>query len=138
MSQAANIVLTDAATTPVNHTFAYAGVIKGLKTWFDRSVSQLIGQPSLTLVQKPALTSKASTETSWKVRMPVLEVTSPSTATGLQPAPTISHVNSIEIKFSMHAKSANQERKDILAFARDLIDEAILTEQVVNYDITVG
>lgn len=137
MAQRANIVLTDAASTPVAHTFYPTGQTKdGIISWVDRTQAIATGQARLTLSQRVGGTkSSKAYKMSWKLETPVLEATSPSTSTGIQPAPTVAYTPLGVIEVVLPDRSTLQERKDLLAQLRDLIDEAINTNLVENYDL---
>jgi hypothetical protein len=64
-----------------------------------------------------------------------LEVTSPSTSSGIQPAPTVAYTPIATLEFVMPDRASQQERKDLLAMLRDLIDEAIVTSQVHDLEM---
>lgn len=96
MTQRANVTLTDAATTPVNHVF-YPITAKGDVLFYrDRTVTTVsIGQNELSLAQKVPSRDSRNYKFSWKLRCPILEQTSASTATGIQPQPTLAYNNQI-------------------------------------------
>jgi hypothetical protein len=137
MSQKTSIVLTDATpVTPVNRTFAPAKKEENLYTYHNRAGGIVAGYDALSFQAKlPSKTSKATTLT-FKVQAPILEQTSASTSTGIQPAPTVAFNDIFKMEFVLHERSSTQNRKDLLAMARDLIDEALVTECVENYDFT--
>jgi len=136
MTQRANITLTDAATTPVNRVYYPAAEKNGVLLWKDRTQPVLIGQNRLSLMQRPADKTTKATKYSWKLETPILEATSPSTSTGIQPAPTVAYTPLGTIELVLPERSTLQDRKDLLAQLRDLIDEAIVTAQVHDYDMT--
>lgn len=135
MSQRGNITLTDAATTPVNRVFYPTQSADGLITWRDRTQSVFVGQNRLTVSQRIANKQSKATKVSWKLETPVLEQTSPSTTTGIQPAPTVAYTPLATLEFVLPDRSSQQERKDLLAMIRDLVDEAIVTSQVQDLDL---
>lgn len=131
-----NITLTDGATTPVNHVF-YPVPKKGeVLFWVDRTATSVpIGQDELSLFQRVPSKQAKSYKISWKLEKKTLEQTSPSTTTGIQPQPTLAYTNMAGLNFVFHERSTAQERTDLLTQMRDLIDEAIVTGQVVNLDL---
>lgn len=137
MSIRANVTLTDAATTPVNHVF-YPVTSKGdVLFWRDRTVTTIpIGQDKLSLLQRTPTKDAQVYKYSWKLESPTLEQTSASTATGIQPQPTLAYNNLASLDLVFHERSTLQERKDLLAKVRDLIDEAIVTAQAENLEFT--
>lgn len=137
MSQKTSIVLTDnTPTTPVNRTFAPAKKENNLYTYHNRASGIVVGYDQLSIQQRlPTKQSKATTVT-MKLVTPVLEQTSASTATGIQPAPTVAYSMIGKLEFVLPERSTLQNRKDLLAMLRDLIDEALTTESVENLDPT--
>lgn len=134
MSIRANITLTDAAGTPVNRVYyPFKGDEKQI-WWVDRTQEIAAGQNRLTVSQRPAGANAATNNIEWRLTAPILAVTAPTTSTGIQPVPTVDHTNAASIKLELHARATTQERKDLLAQLRDLIDEAIVTNQVENLD----
>nr|UUW21247.1 MAG: hypothetical protein [Sanya fiers-like virus 11] len=127
MAQRANITLTDAATTPVNHVFKPTTSDKDVIYYKDQTVTTVpLGQAALSIQQRVPTAQFKSYKFSWKLETPTLEQTSPSTSTGIQPQPTLAYKNLVAIDLVFAERSSLQERKDILAMARDLISEAIV------------
>ncbi|DAD51823.1 TPA_asm: coat protein [ssRNA phage Gerhypos.3_9] len=136
MAQRGNITLTDAATTPVNHVFKPIGLSdQGVLTWRDSNQTIYSGQAVLTLSQRLADRKSKTTKVEWKLETPVLEVTSPSTSSGIQPAPTVAYRPLVKMDFILPDRMTLQERKDLLSQIRDLLSESILTTQVQDLDM---
>ncbi len=136
MAIRANVTLTDGATTPVNHVF-YPIVKKGeVLFWVDRTVTTVpIGQDQLSLLQKAPSKQSKNYKFTWKLQKRTLEQTSPSTASGIQPAPTLAYDNICTIEIVVNERSTLQERKDLLTEARDLLGEAVVTNLVQDLDL---
>jgi len=130
-----NITLTDAATTPVNRVYSPTQSGDGLIQWVDRTQAILVGQNRLTVSQRLANKQVRTTKVAWKLETPILEQTSPSTSTGIQPAPTVAYTSIGTIELVLPDRCTLQERKDLLAQMRDLIDEAIVTSMVHDLDL---
>lgn len=136
MAQRANITLTDAASTPVNHVFKPSQEKGGVLYWKDTTVTSVdLGRNSLSLLQKVPGAQSRVYKDSWKLVCPTLEQTSPSTSTGIQPQPTLAYENIFSMDLVFNERATLQERKDILTLARDLIDEAIVTAQAEDLEI---
>lgn len=136
MSQRGNITLTDGASTPVNHVFYPVDSQGNVLNWVDRTATAIAaGQAKLSVSQKSSTKQSPTYKLSWKLVEPVLAVTSPSTGSGIQPAPSVAYTNLATLEFVLHERSTAQERKDLLYKMRDLIDEAILTDQVIDYNL---
>lgn len=136
MAIRANVTLTDAAGTPVNHVFkpAQSGN-DGLIIWRDSNEAIFAGQAVLSVSQRLASRNSKATKVAWKLVTPVLEQTSPSTSTGIQPAPTVAYSPIATIEFVIPDRASLQERKDLLAMIRDLCAEAIVTSQVQDIEM---
>lgn len=135
MAQRANIVLTDGATTPVNRTYYPVRQTGDILFWQDRTQSILLGQNRLSVYQRAASKTLEATKISWKLETPVLAQASGGTSSGFEAEPKVSHTPIGTIELVLPAKSTEQERKDLLWQLRDLIDETIMTNAVVNYDL---
>lgn len=143
MPALAPIVINDGATTPVAHTFNPSGPDKnGVNYLYDRSGGVAIGFPSIALDLReplPARNGQASNanriyRATAKVVYPILEVTSPTTGTGIQPAPTKSYDMTVKIEFLLPERSSLQNRKDIMAYAKNLLANANLTALVQDLE----
>lgn len=138
MGQIASITLTDGATTPVNRVFSPANKInENTYKWINRASGIPIGFDVLTLAQRPG-DGKGATKLSLKLVTPILEVTSPSTSTGIQPAPTVAYSPLAVLEFVLPDRSTLQDRKNLLAMIRDAVDEAVITALVQDLDFVYG
>lgn len=126
-----NIVLADGQGTPVNHTFLPVVIdLNGVAHYEDTLGGIPIGYPRLSISLKRPTTSTqpgsslkgAVYRAKIKVECPVLEVTSPSTGSGIQPAPTIAYANMGEASHVIAARSTLAERKDYQAFLRNALN----------------
>lgn len=143
MPALAPIVINDGASTPVAHTFNPSGPDKnGVTYLYDRSGGIAIGFPSLALDLREPLPAKAGQASyanrifraTAKVVFPVLEVTSPTTGTGIQPAPTKSYDMTVKIEFLLPERSSLQNRKDILAYAKNILANGNMTSLVQDLE----
>lgn len=130
----ANITLTDAAGTPVNRIYMPTNDPNVIK-FVDRTQGIAAGQNTLTLDQRVSSKGTPTYKMTWKLSCPILDVTSPSTGTGIQPAPSVAYTNLGTLSFVLHERATEQDRKDLLAQLRDLIDEAIVTGQIEDLDL---
>ncbi len=135
MAIRANVTLTDAASTPVNHVYYPTQSADELIRFRDRISTVVAGQFRLSVEQRASTRQTQATKVSWKLETPILEQTSPSTSTGIQPAPTVAYTPLAKIEFVLPDRCTLQERKDLLAMTRDLIDEAIVTAQVQDLEM---
>ena len=135
MSAIGNITLTDAAATPVNHTY-YPQPVQGspIAKWVDRAGGIALGFGTATYSLKAPTGASRAWKLQVKLVLPVLEVTSPSTSTGIQPAPTLAYNLIANTEIVLPERSTLQERKDLLAMARDLLSDAVVTSGVENFE----
>ena len=135
MAQFTAITLTDATpTTPVNRVFNPAKQDGDIYRWDNRASGIVVGYDQLTISTRLPTKQAKSTKVQMRLTCPTLEATSPSTATGIQPAPTVAYNTVVELNYILPERSSLQDRKNALAMARDLIDEALTTQAVENYD----
>lgn len=135
MAARANITLTDAEPTPVARVFKPVLSNGNSIIWRDSTQSIYAGQAVLSVEQRVPNKQSRATKVLWRLEVPVLEQTSPSTSTGIQPAPTVAYSNWGEIRLTLPDRASLQDRQNVLAMMRDLIDEAIVTSQVHDLDL---
>lgn len=140
---ASNIVLADAAGTPVNHTFVPVGRDKNGVNWFeDQSAANAIGfwKISAELVRPTAAQagmSSANRTVRAKIGLhePILETLSNSTVSGILPAPTVSYIPRSFTEFVMPERSSSLDRKNLRKMKMNLLAEAqmiALIENLIN------
>jgi hypothetical protein len=134
MAQLTAITLTDAASTPVNRVFNPAKKDGDVYRWDYRGSGIVAAYDQLSVSTRLPSKAAKATKVQFRPVCPTLEQTSASTATGIQPAPTVAYTNTGEITLILHERSNLQDRKNVLAMMRDLIDEALVTAVVENYD----
>lgn len=105
-------VLTQDAAVAGNVTLSPEGFIQpGVAKWVDRSGGIPIGFPTLTLsIRAPSRDSRV-TRVQAKFVKPILEQTSPSTSTGIQPAATKAYELTANLEFLLPDRSALEERQ---------------------------
>lgn len=132
--QNAAITLADGQATPVNKTFAVAGVTNGVASWEERSGGIPIGYSRLsTSLRRPAKGSR-NFKVVTKVQLPVLEVTSPSTATGIQPAPTKAYELFATMEFTIPERASAADRANLLAYAKNALANSLISAEVKDLD----
>lgn len=136
-----NVVLNDGI--PVARTYKpvnidpqgvahYNDTASGVPLGFGRlSISLKVPASSLS----PGSNSKSTVyRARLKLEIPTMEVTSPATGSGIQPAPTVSHTTLFNGEFVLPSRGSLQERKDILALAKNLLTHALATSVVVDLE----
>lgn len=140
MPSMANITINNGASTPVAVTFTPADVDQNhVARYQDQSggIPAGYGRIGISLKRpapvQPGQSSKDSTfRAVLKIDVPTLEVTSPSTMTGLQPAPTVAYTTIATLEFVLPSRMTEDERKNILAYAKNLLSHQVATDTVVN------
>lgn len=137
MTAIAALTLADGQATPVNHTFSPADIVNGVASYEDRSGGIAIGFPKVTVSVK-APTQKGAGNRNYrviaKVTLPVLEQTSPSTATGIQPAPIVAYNLIGNVEIVLPERSTLAQRNDALAYVKNLLANAVFTNGVQNFE----
>lgn len=135
MPQQAAIVLTDAATTPVNHTFNPNGALqqpdrKVVAEWVAKSTYS-VGDQILREQFTPA-NGNGFIKQRFVLERPVLEQAAGVSGSGFTPPPTLAYKNWVEVTFHTHSRSTAQERKDLATMAADLVSEAVTKSKIEN------
>lgn len=132
--QIANIILADGQTVPVDKTFepfrAQNGDSQPAEYW-EKSSATINGYRRLTNLVRRNNSTK-STKTITLIVDPTLAVTSPNTGTGIQPSPTVAFNCLCKIEFTLPDACSLQNRKDILAYAKNFLAGDVATDMVVN------
>jgi len=135
---------TSSATVGVDKTFDPEGfILPGVARWVDRAIDATynplgvaIGYPAFTLaVRRPTKVSRLYRVTA-KMALPTLEVTSPSTASGIQPAPTLAYMCQCVMEFMLPERSTALERARLFSYVRSLFATTINASDDVPTDAT--
>jgi hypothetical protein len=139
MPAAANIVINDGQGTPVAHTFAPAKTVADFALLEDRAGGIYVGFNKLTfsLVRPtgPAKAVSRNLKLSMKVETPKLESSTNSTYSGFTPAPTVSYRPVVEIMFTFPERCTLQDRKDLQAYAKNLLANTFSDSAVQSYEL---
>ncbi len=135
MTAIAALTLNDGKPTPVAHTFSPVNIDQaGVAKWADRSGGIAIGYPAVSFsIRQPTKASRMYRVTA-KVVLPVLEQTSASTATGIQPAPTKAYDLLATLELVLPERSTLDQRKDLLAYVKNYIANSVLTSAVSDFE----
>lgn len=133
MSAIAALTLAD--SVPANHTFSPVNIdATGIAKWADRSGGIALGFPVVTLSLRSPTKASRNYKLTAKVVTPVLEVTSPSTATGIQPAPTKAYDLLATIDIVLPERSTALQRNDLLAYLKNFLANAVITNAVGSFE----
>lgn len=140
MGAIANISLADAQATPVSHTFnpSKQGLqgSMSIAEWEARSSNEGIPVGFYRIASQFSRPNKdrKSYKLMFKVSVPVMEVTSNSTVTGIAPAPTVSYTPLFQGEFVIPERASLQARKDLRKMVADLFDNAQVVAMVEQLD----
>jgi len=135
MSAIASMTIADGVATPVNHTFAPVNIdAAGVAKWADRSGGIALGYPVITQSIRVPNKDSRNYKLVMRVVTPVLEVTSPSTASGIQPAPTKAYDLVGTIEFVLPERSSLAERKNIAAYVKNFLANANVTNALESFE----
>ncbi len=146
MPSMADIVLTDAEATPVNHTFKPTSNSDGVTRFHDRSPSAAILYPGLSAsvtIPQPATDgtqadpSKRRRKVRIKLELPT-GMTLGTNDAGLTPPPTVSHVHRYELTADLPEIGSLQERKNIRAMFVDALGEALIKALLEDNEVFYG
>lgn len=98
---------------------------QGVAKWVDRSSGYQIGYPSLTLSSRPPTKTSRLTRILAKYVSPTLEATSPSTSTGIQPAPTKAYECTFNGEFLIPERATLAERTAFFSVVKSLFFDTI-------------
>lgn len=118
--------LTTSATVGVDSTLSPDGINpQGVSAWVDRSGGYWIGYPRLTLSVRPPTKASRIFRVTAKLVLPTLEQTSPSTATGIQPAPTKAYDCTCVLEFFLPERSTLAERQKLFSQVASLFARTV-------------
>lgn len=133
MAAQANLSLNDGQTTPVAHTFSARGADMKLARWTDTSAGIGIGMGDITLSCDQARGTNASYKVEARITIPVMEVVSGSDG-GYTPVPKVAFNLFAKMEIVVPNRASLQNRKDILAYAKNLLANAVMTSAVVDFE----
>lgn len=131
------LVKTNDATIATNRTLSPMGyVTTGVAKWVDRSGGIPIGYPAFTLQVRPPSQASRVYKVTVKLAIPTLEQTSPSTSTGIQPAPTKAYDTSCIMEFFLPERSTVAEREVLLNNMLTLLSPVVQASDGSPSDVT--
>lgn len=127
MAARANLVLTDRATTPVNHTFSPAGMDANGVHVFSEKTAVPAGNPQFTA---RLVKSKDRYKATLRLAAPVVQT---QTINGIS-SPVVVRTNYIEVNATIDGMSTEQERKDLVG----LMASSLASSQTMINDLLVN
>lgn len=131
--------LTTSATIGVDTTLSPEGFIQpGVTRWVDRSGGIAIGYPVMTMSVRPPTKVSRVYKVIVKLLQPTLEQTSPSTATGIQPAPTKAYDCTYVGEWMLPERSTLLERQQLFSRVASLYARTINASDGAPTDSTAS
>lgn len=122
----ASVVLTTSATIAADETYSPEGKNpQGVARWVNRAGGIAIGYPSITMSVRPPTKASRVFKVIVKLVLPTLEQTSPSTMTGIQPAPTKAYDCQAVMEFMLPERSTLAERQKLFQQVMSLFHRTI-------------
>lgn len=140
MGAIANVVLNDAAATPVAHTFnpSRQGLVNGsqIAEFEDRTVNAgvAVGFYRLSMDFSRPSAQRRSYRIKLKLETPQLENVTNSTVSGIAPAPTISYVPIAQADVVIPERATLQARKDLRKMFYEMFNNAQVVAAIENLD----
>jgi hypothetical protein len=139
MSAIANIVINDGLATPVAHTFAPAKTQADMALLEDRGAGVYIGFNKLAFMLKrpngDSNVANRNLKLNVRIETPKLEVVSNSTISGIAPAATVAYRPFVEMGFVFPERCILQDRKDLLAYVKNLCSSSFMVDAVEKYEL---
>jgi hypothetical protein len=112
---------TNSATVADDKLFEPEGQIApGVQRYVDRSSGIAVGYPSYTISVRRPVKGSRNYRVTEKLTYPVLNVTSPSTGSGIQPLPTVGYNLICNREWVLPEASTLAERKILLSLMQSL------------------
>jgi hypothetical protein len=109
---------------------------QGIASWVDRSGGIAIGYPRFTMSVRPPTKGSRIYKVLAKLVLPTLEQTSPSTMTGIQPAPTKAYDCTCVMEFMLPERSTLAERQKLFSAVASLFARTVNASDDVPTDST--
>lgn len=130
MAAFSSFTLNDGQATPIAHTFFPASQSAGITKWADKVGGIQLGYPTITQSLREPTKDSPTCKVVAKVVLPVLEVTSPSTATGIQPAPTKAFEMIANIDVIIPTRATAAQKADMYAYLKNYINLAVFGDAI--------
>ncbi len=131
MAQIANLILADGQATPANHTFVPMQPQTGItpSQWLNKEAASNIGYRKVSMFVK--YVSNGTSKVTIRIADPVL-ASVPAGCCVDTNTPQVAYSTFFECTFSVPYGATLQNKKDILAYARNLLGTQVVTDAVVD------
>lgn len=129
MATFANLSLNDGLATPVAHIFAVKSNDNNVSVYEDRVVGVPAGYSKV--IARISETSDQRT-VKFDILVPILEAVSGANAQGYTPPAKVAFQALCKVEFRTSMRSSLQQRKDIVAYVKSLVNSALVSSVVVD------
>lgn len=130
-------VRTTSATIGFDKTFDPEGRdVKGVSRWVDRSGGIAIGYPNLSMSMRRPTVGSRLWKAQVKLALPTMDVTSPSTGSGIQPAPSKAYENACVMEWLLPERGTSAERLILFNLVHSLFASTINANDDLPTDAT--
>lgn len=131
MATIANITLADGKSTPANHTFVPQTPQVGDKpaVWFEPNANSPLGYYQVSAHVR--FNASGVSKVRLKISLPVLVEAAAGCCIDSN-TPQVSYTQIADLQFSIPMNATTDLRKDLLAFAKNLLGTTMASDAVVN------
>lgn len=135
MASIANLVIADGKATPANHTFVPQTPQVGDKPaiWFEPNATSPLGYYQITAHVR--FVASGVSKVRLKISLPVLADAGAGCCVDTN-KPVVSYTQLADLQFSIPMNATTDLRKDLLAFAKNLLGTTMASDAVVNLQTT--
>lgn len=133
MPAISQISIADGKTTPANHIFVPYTAQRGSEPaiWLNKETETSLGYRQIT--GSVTTRSNGTTKVMIKISDPVLAVVNGSCCVDAN-TPKVSYTEIASIEFNLPVGATIQNRKDILAYAKNILGHSVATSLVVDLE----
>lgn len=144
MPAVAAIAINNGEATPVSHTYNPLGQDRATGIWWFEDQSPRVSSTSPLGWPRIGVKTARSTDggpgasaqarvnrVTVTLALPQMETLGTSDS-GLTPSPTVAYVDRVKMEFMLPARDSLADRKDALAFAKNVLANSIITDLVQN------
>lgn len=135
MATMANIVVPDAAATPVNHTFVPSGKEGLIAKWTEKLASLPIGWWGLTQSLRQPVNGNKQYRYQMELAIPTLRT---YTDAGGNSQTVVDYVNRVQVTAILAAGGTLQSRKDIRKLAVGILNDSQAIDLIENLNAPFG
>jgi hypothetical protein len=134
MASIASFSINDGLATPVSHTYTPILQEGQVSEWRDKASAVVKGWPSVSIRHTVDDPSSDVFRVKISLAVPTLEALS-SSSSGFTPGPTLAYTTRFNAEFIVPRRATLQERKDIFAYAWQLVATGTVGAAVQNLDV---